>query len=731
MAIPEELTKLRQWAVSINDGSKDWKKPRLPTSLALMQLNDPNQFSSYEQCEKYAYKGFILTKDDPYTVIDLDEPKTEENRQRHSKIYSKVQSYAETSQSGKGVHIICRGKIPSSVKRDDVEIYSCDRYILCTGNTCRDMPITDCQEVLDILWTEMHNPIKDAPPLMEHEEVLSDHMIVEIASNATNGDKFDMLCNGIWEEMYPSQSEADLALLSILCFYSPSNEQVRRIFRLTRLGQRAKATENDKYLDFCLRRIRASEIVAVEPEKMYEEQVAGEKQQCPQQEENPRSRPKVEPLTYPPGLVGRLAKYITETSIRPVLEVGLSAAIALCSGMAGRCYNISYTGLNQYILLLAATGTGKEGAASGIDRVISQLQTTVPAAGEYLGPAAYSSGQAIVRSIASNPSAVSVLGEFGLTIKRLSSNKANGAELTYKQVLLDLYQKSGWNSTLRSSAYSDKEKNIEMVRSPALTILGESTQESILDNITPDLIEGGLLPRFIIVEYTGDRPKRNLQPFDLMDKELYDAMCSFALTCLTMKSNMSCQTVGLYSEAQEVLDAFDQECDDEINAGNEIFKHMWNRAHLKALKLCALLAAVDNPTVPLVTKEMAQWAVDFIRRDIRIVLDRFESGDIGTSDDKRLADIRRAIQDYLGMSTKTKEGYGIHHSIAKAKEVIPFSYFRRRLRSLKAFTEHPQGVKVAISSALDDAIQTGLLAEVPKITCTQTYKCRMRLFSIG
>ena len=721
MAIPQELTERKQWAVSINDGQSDWKRPRLPQSLAMMQINDPSQYSEYRQCERYPYKGFILTVDDPYTVIDLDEPETEEQRERHAKIYSAVQSYAEVSQSGKGIHIICRGKVPSSVRRDKVEIYSHSRYIICTGKTIREMPIVDCQEMLDILWKEMRGTLADSAPLIEFPERFSDGLLMELAGNAGNADKFDMLCNGMWEGLYPSQSEADLALLSILCFYSPSNEQVRRIFRMTKLGQRAKATENDKYLDYCLRRIRASEL----PERSEQQEEEPKEEAKPEEKESPHKEKK---LTYPPGLVGRLAQYITETNVRPVMEIGISASIALCAGMAGRCFNISNTGLNQYIMVLAATGTGKEGAASGIDRVISQIQSTVPAAGEFLGPAAFASGQAMVRWMSTNPSIVSVLGEFGLTIKRLSSSKATGAELTYKQALLDLYQKSGWHSTLRSSAYSDKEKNVESVKAPALTVLGESTQESILDNITPELIEGGLLPRFIIIEYKGERPKRNLQPFDLMGKELYDEICSFALTCLTMKSNSACQTVGAYPQAMALLDLFDEECDEEINAGGEVFKHMWNRAHLKALKLAALLAAVDNPTVPLITEEMAQWAIDFVRRDIRIILDRFESGDIGDGDDKRLSDLQRAIQDYAGLSERTKIGYGIPPEVVKDKNVIPFNYFRRRLRSLKAFADSPQGVKAAINSALDDAVQNGVLEEIPKMNCITTYKCRMRLF---
>ncbi|MBP5998511.1 MAG: hypothetical protein KA535_11210 [Azonexus sp.] len=60
------------------------------------------------------------------------------------------------------------------------------------------------------------------------------------ASNAKNGAKFIMLCEGRWHGFYPSASEADMALLSFFCLYSRNDEQVMRMYAQTVLGQRAK-----------------------------------------------------------------------------------------------------------------------------------------------------------------------------------------------------------------------------------------------------------------------------------------------------------------------------------------------------------------------------------------------------------------------------------------------------------------------------------------------------------
>ena len=92
---------------------------------------------------------------------------------------------------------------------------------------------------------------------MEQDETITDEAIWQKAADAANGDKFQALWTGEWAKLnYPSQSEADLSLLSMLCFYTKSNEQVRRLFRLSGLGQRDKAQKNNRYIDRTLAMIR-------------------------------------------------------------------------------------------------------------------------------------------------------------------------------------------------------------------------------------------------------------------------------------------------------------------------------------------------------------------------------------------------------------------------------------------------------------------------------------------
>lgn len=746
MPFPLELTQYPQWAVCTGSPDPTGKAPVNGTTGRMVEVDNPRTFMTYAEAyaalKAYPFMGFIFSESDPYTVIDLDKLYTPERVERAQRILRAFTgTYAETSKSGYGIHIICRGSVPSGVKRDDIEMYSARRFMVMTGNTLVDAPIIDCQAMLDVLYAEASGGRPNLVDIDDGEECwMSDGTLVERALAADNGTKFDALTRGHMDG-YPSQSEADLALMSILCFWTRDNAQVKRIFRCTKLGQRDKATKNDVYLNRCLQRIRSNELPLIDLSN-------APALQCPLPQERALETTPVtangllaattstlqvpSSIAYPPGVLGEIAQYITESNIRPVPEIGLVAALAFVAGVIGRQYNISGTGLNQYLILMAPTGTGKEGAAGGIDRLFSALHADIPAVDTFLGPGAFASGQALIKRMAEKPCFVSVLGEFGLTMKRLSSKYISPADITLKQALLDLYQKSGWQSTLKSSVYSDKEKNSAIVQAPALTILGESTQESLLEELSPQLIADGLLPRFITIEYTGDRPPRNRNPFSAPSPALLQKVHNIVLTVLAMQANTACCQVAVAPDAAARLDAFDLECDKRISEMSEVYKHLWNRAHLKALKLAGLAAVADNPRGPCVSMEHATWAIDLVQKDIKTISKRFEDNSVGDGEVRLESLLRKTIEQYAGTPIdKRVNSYAIPRAVAEDPTVIPYHYLRRRFRLLTAFTQHRNGAKAAIKLCLDDCLEAGIIQELPLDQTLAKFGTRAKLYVQG
>ncbi|MCV4385613.1 AAA family ATPase [Pseudomonas aeruginosa] len=253
--IPLELRQLPQWACARAD-----KAPLDPKTGRLADPTDPATWGTFEQAEAYADQyglrvGFMLSADDPFCVIDLDDkptkPATEEQKARHQKILEAFQSYTERSSSGTGYHIVVRGAVPSGVHRDNVEVYSDKRFMIFTGDVVRPLPVADYQPMLEVLHAEMNKPqaapVVDVPPLLQvsDEEVLA-------KARATYGRRFESLWNGNWQQLGigdGSQSPADLELAGKLAEFTSDDEQVKRLFLASALGQRDKATKRPDYLD--------------------------------------------------------------------------------------------------------------------------------------------------------------------------------------------------------------------------------------------------------------------------------------------------------------------------------------------------------------------------------------------------------------------------------------------------------------------------------------------------
>lgn len=749
--IPAELRALPQWVAAGED-----KIPINPRTGERADPSNPATGGTFAEAVQAGMRhiGFILGRDDPYTVIDLDDPferttsgvKSKikqgdpdypdalERAERHSKIYDSFNTYAELSQSGTGVHIVMRGSIPCGVRRDKVEIYSSERYIIFTGNVLRNAPISDCQVLLDGMFSQMGKLTDAAGELIEEDPILEDEEIWKMATRASNAEKFVSLCEGAWQDMsYPSQSEADYALLSMLAFYTRSNEQVRRMFRQTELGKRDKALRNDVYVNRSLKRIRARECPLVDMSKLptIDTPVAPQTPPANTDETYVPPTPPVSKYPFPPGLVGEVAHYIYASAPRPVAEVALATALALCAGVAGRSYNISGTGLNQYIIVLAKTGRGKEGAATGVDNLIAAVRKIIPMAENFLGPAAFASGQALVKVLDQKPCFISVLGEFGLTLQQICDPNAPAPMVMLKKVLLDIYAKSGHNKVLRSTSYSDSEKNTRVVQAPNVTLLGEATPETFFSGLDASHIAEGLIPRFTIIEYQGVRPAFNKKHGSPPPPELIKSFGELVTTAVNTAQNHTCCPVSVSKEADAILDAFNAAADRKINNTSlDTEAELWNRAHLKALKLSALVAVGVNMHNPNVTPEIAQWACDLVAQEIGDMAARFTSGDVGTGEAKQEHEIRRLFAHFQTLSRTQRRAHRCPEQLLE-NQVCPAGFLTVYTRRLACFKNDRRGAAKALADCLADMVRREILEMVPLQQLQSEYGMKAAIYYPG
>lgn len=751
--IPNEMRTYPQWVMWRYEDAGSKKPTKVPYSARsgrLASVTDPNTWCTFDECLNampsgwYNGIGFVLTDNDPYAFVDLDD--TEGNQtalDRQIRIFNEFDSYAERSPSGTGLHIIIKGAIPAGRRRSFIEIYSSARYMTMTGDIYRDAPIKEQGELLNILWGQMGEgsvAVAHYAGLAEAKE--TDEEVYKRAVEAANGDKFAELFAGKWEGMYSSQSEADFALVDIIAFYTQNRAQIKRMFRASGLGQRDKAKRDD-YVSYMLNKCfdRMLPPVDIDGLRNKLDEAIANKQAKEEAEALSRNSgashiphapaPKLNETSsvysVPPGLVGEIAQFIYSQAPRPVAEISLAGAIGLVAGIVGRAYNISGTWLNQYVLLLAPTGTGKEAIASGIDKLMSQVIRTVPAAADFVGPGEIASSQAIIKYMSRGPNSfTSLVGEFGIYLQQMASVNAPPHLMGLRRFLLDAYNKSGEGKILRPSIYSDKDKNTTAVLSPAFTMLGESTPEKFYEGLHEGLISEGLLPRFTMIEYHGERPPLNpghlsAQPsFELIDR--LSTLCAHALMLNSQHKAIHVQTEP---EAKALFDKFDAHCDANINTSErEIRRHLWNRAHIKALKLAAIIAVGCNPYDPLVSSDVASWAINLVVADIRNLLARFDAGEIGIDNDetKQLAKVISTIKDFVvlpwpDVSKYAGEGAGNLHS----NRIVPYSYVQRRLAAVAVFRKDRIGSSGSIKRAIKTLCERGDLQEVSRATLSKEY----------
>lgn len=743
--IPLELRQYKSWVVwkyEDRSGDKPTKVPYDPNTGDMAATNNPDTWGTFEQCVSLVENhselsgiGFVLSDSDPYAFIDLDDCKGDPALQdKQLKIFQDFNSYAERSPSGQGLHIIVKGSLPQGRRKSCIEIYSSGRYMTMTGDVYRDAPINDYTSELNSLFSQMTTTVNAGKFYLGlEEEKNTDEEVCEMAFNASNGKKFYDLYSGDWENYYSSQSEADFALIDIIAFYTQNRAQIVRIFHDSELGKREKAQRQD-YLGWMLNRCFDTMLPPVNIEGIrqnLEEAVSQKSAKKSKKKEAPYSIP------LPPGLVGEIAQFVFEAAPRPVQELALVAALGFMGGVCGRAYNISGLGLNQYIFGIASTGVGKEAAKSGISKLVSSVKKVVPGATAFVGPNEFASGQALTRYLSDFSNCFfSISDEFGLHLKEMTGANIAPNYRSLKREILNIYGSSGEGSVLNPTAYSDKDKNTKQILSPNFTLIALSTPETFYEVLDERTIAEGLLPRFSIIEYKGKRPRRNKQhelaqpSFQLIDK-----IASVCTQSLNLNSQNKAVKIQVEEAALKMLDDLDILCDDKINsASGEAAKHLWTRAHVKALKLAGLISVGCNYINPTVTVEIAQWSIDLVMNEIKNILSKFENGDVGSDNDEtsQIAKIQHVISDYVDASWPDVSKY-LAESFRKQHEdkLVPYAYIQRRCASVQIFRNDRLGSSNAIKRALKTMCERGDIQEVSKSVLGRDYNSSALSFAIS
>ncbi len=243
--IPQELRSVPNWVCwqAIPDESRPGKIKKIPINPRTggqAQSNNPDTWSDFNSAFKasvnFSGVGFMFSGSE-YFGVDIDGVEDAIEDYQHgdtdniiSEFIYGLQSYAEYSQSGHGIHIICRGSLPPAGRRKkNVEMYESGRFFVMTGNPAAEFAeIANCTESIKPLHEKYigggTEPTTGIMPSVTLN--LSEAEIIKLAGNSKQGEAFRSLYNGQWDKLYSSQSEADLAFCNMLAFWCRCDEQL-------------------------------------------------------------------------------------------------------------------------------------------------------------------------------------------------------------------------------------------------------------------------------------------------------------------------------------------------------------------------------------------------------------------------------------------------------------------------------------------------------------------------
>ncbi len=245
-AIPEELKAIPHWMcleVTPGDGRRWGKRPTSPVNGYWRGYTSPNNWWSFSDAVKgLGVAGnnalaFVPQKEDNLVFVDLDDCVDESGQIKPfaEEIVKAFDTYTEWSPSGSGLHIICRGSTPDRGKKrgEGREIYGFGQAVSVTGNILpgASKSIEERQDAVDNLWASIGSESprgEPSPPIHQstphNHQRISDEEVLSRARVARNGEKFRRLYDEGDTSGYASQSEADLALISILLFWCDGDE---------------------------------------------------------------------------------------------------------------------------------------------------------------------------------------------------------------------------------------------------------------------------------------------------------------------------------------------------------------------------------------------------------------------------------------------------------------------------------------------------------------------------
>ena len=252
-AVPSEIKNLPQW-VLWNYEVRAGKQTKIPkqTTGANAKANTPSTWTDYHTActahhnGQFEGIGFVFTETDIYLGIDLDncivDGKVSDWAQAIIDVFKNC-AYIEVSPSGTGLKFWTRAQLPPQSNHKfyfdtdtgaAIECYESGRYFTVTGKG--KFQIDEGQDAVNWLverYLKKETPPPTTPPATQTES-RTEAEIIRLIEGSKQGAKFKAFMAGDFQG-HGSRSEADLALIGVMTFWTRDTLILDSIFRKSAL----------------------------------------------------------------------------------------------------------------------------------------------------------------------------------------------------------------------------------------------------------------------------------------------------------------------------------------------------------------------------------------------------------------------------------------------------------------------------------------------------------------
>jgi len=755
--IPAQLRALDQWLLWRTEyrGDKPTKVPYNPNNpREYANHSDPESWASFDlasdMAEAYGMGlGFVFKEGGGIFGIDVDSLKkvsaenTEAALKLRELIWNNFPTYCERSPSGSGLHYIGFGSLPEGIRgikdsKYQIELYDQLRYFTVTGDVVDGRnQLTDCQVAFSELAMTF-SPVADGEAYVTTGEIdtRSVEEICHAISLWQNGKHFTFLMGvgatkqEILARYNNDHSSADLALTNYIAHGTKDVEKAVEIFRRSPLwrGTKGGYTTEDAYINRYLIK-NGFALVWSEREKKEAQQRANV-EQGREIAARIATKPKVtnrynldlpavdfsdDGMRLPPGAMGAFVKAVYDATFTPNLPYALAVSFAFISGICGRGYRFGRSGCNVFTLVAGQSATGKTQTIDALVHLVQNVKglalTDRPPVSRVITAAAKTS-QGIYDQFSNTLAGVWYTDECASMLKSLTDPQTNG-DHELKDGINRLYDAAvpGKLWQLSASRASSDKKGINCL---SIGISWFTTLEKMYDSINIAEAKDGFLSRFIPIFYEGTLGADNYNQIDRLpdniEAQFRTLVSQATLFDMVLGANPTGNNkliqVAIDPEASALLQGFNEQAREiarraqrESDPLPDVYVAL-SRVGITAQRLCTVMAAMDNPILPIIRMEHVRWAIQFVAGRTLDVIHRIESGEIGGGATVEVQTIVRIMKRLC----------------PRYNGVVPAGILRDRLRLVAPFKDMKgQQTITYINSALRSMEEEGrILSSVDK-----------------